>query len=118
MNIFIRKPLLNAVGIDIEDHLLCLAEIQRHDEIDGRLMEFEDYLVGDAENVEEQISEAVTDSITKDLGEEHRVTLASLQSNFQCCFASDLLGSIPAEGSVAVFTSRGICKTCSDRMLH
>nr|CCA16690.1 chromodomain protein putative [Albugo laibachii Nc14] len=72
--ILIGKPLLNAVGIDVEDKLLCLAESQRQDENDGGLMEAEEYLVDDAKSIEEQMPQVVNASITNGLAEEHQET--------------------------------------------
>ena len=40
--ILLGKPLLNAVGIYVEDQLLCLAESQLRDDNDGGLMDVED----------------------------------------------------------------------------
>ena len=51
----------------------------------------------EAKSIEEQMSQVVNASITNDIVEEHRETLVRLLSNFRCFFASELLGSIPAE---------------------
>jgi hypothetical protein len=94
--VLLGRPLLKAVGIDVEEHLLLLAENQRQMEMDGGLVE-EDLTFEKQAPVVEQVSQLMAGSISKGMKVDLKQFLMTLLMEYQMCFASELLGSLAAD---------------------